>query len=112
MSSPKTTNTPVRRLISILLMLLLLAIFLSLYFFKYVPQQKSDYNGRAFMELKSVTDAFSDRDLACQQVARWLFDKQPDSVWLATDKTGKWDIVYQLTSHQAQHRNLDRSCTR
>ncbi len=61
MSSPQTISTPVRRFISILVMLLLLAVFLSLYFFKYVPEQKSDYNRRAFMELKSVTDG--DRDI-------------------------------------------------
>ncbi len=108
MSSPKTTNTPVRRLISILVMLVLLGIFLRFYYFKYVPQKKSDYNGRAFTELKSVTDAFSDRDAACQQVARWLYDQQPDSVWLGPDNTGKWDIVYRLASpYKPQRRNLD-----
>jgi hypothetical protein len=96
MSSPQTISTPVRRFISILLMLLLLAVFLSLYFFKYVPEQKSDYNKRAFMELKSVTDAFSRRDAAYQQVFSWTpgsHSKQPDTIGLEVNE-GNWKVVY------------------
>jgi hypothetical protein len=93
MSSPQTISTPVRRFISILAMLLLLAVFLSLYFFKYVPEQKSDYNRRAFLELKSVIDAFNGRDLAYQQVVRFL-NGEPHSIAIGQDTAYKWDIAY------------------
>src|SRR5580698_3279312 len=96
MSSPQTISTPVRRFISILVMLLLLAVFLSLYFFKYVPQQKNDFNGRAFTELKSVTDAFSGRDDACQQVVLWKKSQLPNTIWLDKDNSNKWGIYYGL----------------
>jgi len=108
MSGPQTTNTPVRRLISILVMLLLLAVFLSLFFFKYVPQQKSDYNRRAFMELQSVTDAFSRRDAAYQQVFSWSpgsHARQPDLIRISNDN-GKWEIVY-TSSDQKNIQRLD-----
>jgi hypothetical protein len=108
MSSPQTISTPVRRFISILVMLLLLAVFLSLYFFKYVPQQKNDYHGRAFAELKSVTDAFSDRDDACQQVVLWKKSQLPDIIWLDKDNSNRWGIVYGLDSPKfSQRRDLD-----
>lgn len=61
MSSPKNTTTPARHYISIVSVLILLSIFLSLYFLKYVPEQRSDYNERAFRELRSITDAFEAR---------------------------------------------------
>ncbi|HEY4335369.1 MAG TPA: hypothetical protein VGM89_05715, partial [Puia sp.] len=38
--------------------LVILGIFLSLYFLKYVPEHKRDYNQRAFQELRGVTEAF------------------------------------------------------
>jgi hypothetical protein len=110
MSGPHTTNTPVRRLISILVMLLVLAVFLSLYFFKYVPQQKSDYNRRAFMELQSVTDAFSRRDAAYQQVFSWSHGSHgqlPDSTQIKNEN-GKWKIVYKTSAPKnVQRMDLD-----
>ena len=108
MSSPQTISTPVRRFVSILVMLLLLAVFLSLYFFKYVPQQKNDYNGRAYTELKSVTDAFSGRDDACRQVVLWKTTHLPDKISLDKDNSNKWEIVYGLDSPKfSQRRSLD-----
>ena len=110
MSSPQTISTPVRRFVSILLMLLLLAVFLSLYFFKYVPEQKSDYNKRAFMELKSVTDAFSRRDAAYQQVFSWTpgsHSKQPDTIGLEINE-GNWKVVYRSSkSKNVQYLGFD-----
>lgn len=61
MSNPKNTTTSARHYISIVSMLVLLGIFLSLYFLKYVPEHKRDYNQRAFRELRTVTDAFEAR---------------------------------------------------
>jgi len=58
MSNSKNTTTSARHYISIVSVLVLLAIFLSLYFLKYVPEHKRDYNQRAFRELRIVTDAF------------------------------------------------------
>ncbi len=107
MSSPHTISTPVRRLVSILVMLLLVGIFLSLYYFKYVPQQKNDYNGRAFAELKSVTDAFSGRDDACQQVVYWKESHLPDTIWLEKNNADEWGIFYGLGKGYSQRRDLD-----
>jgi hypothetical protein len=108
MSSPQPISTPVRRFISIFLMLLLLAVFLSLYFFKYVPQQKSDYNKRAFTELKSVTDAFSGRDKACQQVVFWKQGKSADLITITSKDGSQYNLVYGVARTQyEQSRNLD-----
>jgi len=70
MSSPTTNNTNTRRIISSLVVMSILAVFLSIYFLKYVPNQKHDYNRRAFVELGSVTDAFNRRDQAYLQVVK------------------------------------------
>jgi hypothetical protein len=107
MSSPQPISLPVRRFVSILLMLLLVSIFLSLYFFKYVPEQKNDYNRSAFLELKSVTDAFTGRDAAYQQVVTFLYS-EPHSIAIAQDTAYKWNIVYPLVQKKDTPRlNLD-----
>jgi len=81
MSGRANTNTSLRRLISLLFILALPAIFLSLYFLKYVPQQRNDFHRRAFLELSQIERAFRDRNDAYVQAIRYsLAKKSPDSI--------------------------------
>ncbi len=50
------------RVLPVTLILLLLGIFMSLYFFKYVPQQQNAFNNRAFMELGQIEKAVEVRN--------------------------------------------------
>src|SRR5215469_2753525 len=86
MSNPQSTNAS-RRLVSILVMLSLLGVFLSMYFLKYVPDQKREYNQRAFRELQGVADAFLTRSGALEEI---------DSVsTLAPDDQFRWNLSFQ-----------------
>jgi len=74
MSNPKNTTTSARHYISLVSVLVILGIFLSLYFLKYVPEHKRDYNQRAFQELRSVTEAFTAKATAWLNIS--LFTKK------------------------------------
>jgi hypothetical protein len=79
MTSPATAKTSVRRIISSLVVAAIFGVFLSIYFLKYVPQQKRDYNRRAFVELGSVTDALNKRDEAFLEVVKNLQNSKTDT---------------------------------
>ncbi|MBS1661505.1 MAG: cache domain-containing protein [Bacteroidetes bacterium] len=57
-------NQVIRRIIPATLTLLILGIFLSLYFFKYLPRQKDNFNRRAFLELEQIEKAVQSRNTA------------------------------------------------
>jgi hypothetical protein len=57
-------NTSVRKTISALLLLGLLAFLLFLYFLKYVPAQRTDFHRRAFLELGQIERAIQERNTA------------------------------------------------
>ncbi|HEY6900675.1 MAG TPA: hypothetical protein VI233_08540, partial [Puia sp.] len=57
-------NQVIRRIIPVTLTLLILGVFLSLYFFKYLPRQKDNYNRRAFLELEQIEKAIQSRNTA------------------------------------------------
>lgn len=106
MTTPKTSNTSTRRLINILTILLVLAIFLSLYFLKYVPQQKQDFNERAFKELEEVTDALITQDQAFHDVLPNRMtqtlknlrkeDTPPVVTRIEQDPSGTWCLFYHI----------------
>lgn len=58
MSDPKNTASSTRRTIGALLVLAIIGIFLSMYFLKYVPSQRSDFHNRAFQELSQIANAY------------------------------------------------------
>ncbi|HWK05585.1 MAG TPA: cache domain-containing protein [Puia sp.] len=70
MSAPSNLNASLRKTISVLFILALLGVFLSLYFFKYIPQRQSDFHSRAFGELHQINEAFEERDAAYRQAIR------------------------------------------
>jgi hypothetical protein len=86
MSNPQSTNAS-RRLVSILVMLSLLGVFLSMYFLKYVPDQKREYNQRAFRELQGVADAFLTRSEALEEI--------DSASTLAPDDQFRWNLSFQ-----------------
>src|SRR5579872_4598791 len=51
-----------RTIIPVVLTLLVLGIFLLLYLLKYLPQQQSAYNNRAFLELDEIARAIQSRN--------------------------------------------------
>ncbi len=55
---------PLRKLAGVFLIMIILAIFLSLYFFKYVPSEQKDFHHNAFLELKQVETALQERNKA------------------------------------------------
>jgi hypothetical protein len=67
MANRKDTNASFGRALPVFLILLLLGIFMSLYFFKYVPDQQAAFNDRAFQELGQIQKAIQGRD----QGYRW-----------------------------------------
>src|SRR5258708_3073901 len=77
MSAPSNLNTSLRKTISVLFILALLGVFLSLYFFKYIPQRQSDFHSRAFGELHQINEAFEDRDSAYRQAIRNFLEGAP-----------------------------------
>ncbi len=62
MVNSKDTGGSLGRVLPVTLILLLLGIFMSLYFFKYIPQQQNAYNNRAFMELGQIEKAVQVRN--------------------------------------------------
>jgi hypothetical protein len=58
----KDTGGSFGRVLPVILILLLLGIFMSLYFFKYVPEQQNAFNGRGFMELGQIEKAVQSRN--------------------------------------------------
>ncbi len=67
MANRKDTNGSFGRVLPVFLILLLLGVFMSLYFFKYVPDQQTAFNDRAFQELGQIQKAIQGRD----QGYRW-----------------------------------------
>ena len=64
MSRSPSLNTSLRKMISALLLVGLLAFLLSLYFLKYVPAQRTDFHRRAFLELGQIERAIQERNSA------------------------------------------------
>src|SRR5258708_21722409 len=77
MSAPSNLNACLRKTISVLFILVLLGVFLSLYFFKYIPQRQSDFHSRAFGELHQINEAFEDSDSAYRQAIRNFLERAP-----------------------------------
>ena len=75
MSGGAGTNTSIRKMISALLLLGLLAFLLSIYFLKYVPAQRSDFNRRAFLELSQIEKAIQERNKGYIGVITGSIDK-------------------------------------
>jgi hypothetical protein len=81
MSASLNTNAPLRKMISVLLIVGLLAFLLVLYFLKYVPDQRSDFHRRAFLELSQIEKAVQARNKAFIEVIRNSVDSMPaDSI--------------------------------
>jgi len=72
-------NTIVRTIIPVMLTLLILGIFLSLYFLKYIPGRQSSLNDRAYMELQQIAKAVQRRDNAYVQAIRYFLYKPQSS---------------------------------
>lgn len=67
-------NKVIRKIIPAVLTLLILGIFLSLYFFKYLPRQQDDYNRRAFLELEQIEKAIQSRNGAYTRAMTYIQD--------------------------------------
>jgi len=67
-------NKVIRRIIPAVLTLLILGIFLSLYFFKYLPRRQDDYNRRAFLELEQIEKAIQSRNGAYTRALTYIQD--------------------------------------
>jgi len=65
-------NKVIRKIIPAVLTLLILGIFLSLYFFKYLPRQQDDYNRRAFLELEQIEKAIQSRNGAYTRALTYI----------------------------------------
>ncbi len=72
-------NTIVRTIIPVMLTLLVLGIFLSLYFLKYIPGQQSRFNNRAYMELQQIAKAVQRRDQGYVQAIHYYLAKPQSS---------------------------------
>jgi hypothetical protein len=72
-------NTIVRTIIPVMLTLLILGIFLSLYFLKYIPGRQSRFNDRAYMELQQIAKAVQRRDNGYVQAIRYFLNKPQSS---------------------------------
>src|ERR1700754_1088057 len=53
---------PIRKVIPITLMPLILGVFFSIYFFKYIPDQQSTLNNRGYLELQQIEHALDDKE--------------------------------------------------
>jgi hypothetical protein len=62
MSADNEPAKPIRKVIPITLMLLILGVFFSIYFFKYVPDQQSTLNNRGYRELQQIEQALDDKE--------------------------------------------------
>jgi len=69
----------VRTIIPVMLTLLILGIFLSLYFLKYIPGRQSSFNDRAYMELQQIAKAIQRRDNGYVQAIRYFLNKPQSS---------------------------------
>lgn len=67
-------NKVIRKIIPAALTLLVLGIFLSLYFFKYLPRQQTGYNRRAFLELEQIGNAIQSRNSAYIHALSYIQD--------------------------------------
>jgi len=72
-------NMIVRTIIPVMLTLLILGIFLSLYFLKYIPGRQSSFNDRAYMELQQIAKAIQRRDNGYVQAIRYFLNKPQSS---------------------------------
>jgi hypothetical protein len=72
-------NMIVRTIIPVMLTLLILGIFLSLYFLKYIPGRQSSLNDRAYMELQQIAKAIQRRDNGYVQAIRYFLNKPQSS---------------------------------
>src|SRR6201988_1363083 len=77
---PATTNTPIRRTVGILTILALVAVFFSLYFFKYVPEQKRNLHQRAFSQLEQIKSAFNNRSDTYERTIRNYLTVDPSII--------------------------------
>jgi len=77
MSGRQNKNSSLRRTISLLFMLTLLAVFLSLYLLKYIPGQRTDFHRRAFLELGQIEKAFRERNMVYIQAIQNSINKNP-----------------------------------
>src|SRR5258708_2509447 len=81
MAVSPNTKASLRKTLSILLLAGLLAFLLVLYFLKYVPDQRSDFHRRAFLELSQIDRALQTRNKAYLDVIRNSVDSLPaDSI--------------------------------
>ena len=59
-----------------MLTLAVLGIFLSLYFFKYIPRQQYDHNRRAFLELEQIEKAIQSRNAGYSRAIAFIPDEK------------------------------------
>lgn len=71
-----------------MLTLLILGIFLSLYFFKYLPKQQNDYNRRAFLELGQIEKAVQSRNSAYLRALNFIQNSRVSSPLFRSFKDG------------------------
>jgi hypothetical protein len=70
MTADNQPGKPIRKIIPITLMLLILGIFFSIYFFKYVPDQQHVLNNRGFLELQQIQNALQDKETGYEKAIR------------------------------------------
>jgi len=54
-------NQFIRKIVPVMLTLVVLGIFLSLYLLKYIPARQNDYNSRASLELEQIVKAVKEK---------------------------------------------------
>jgi len=116
MSSPTSIDSTTRRLISVIAVLSIMGVFLSIYFLRFVPEWKTAYNKRAFVELKSVTESFTQKDEAYRMVVSSHNDTgtknpgPPVSVETSVchdPSSGHWDLIYKAAKRVALRKSID-----
>jgi hypothetical protein len=71
------TSKRIRELASTFIILILLTIFLCFYYFKYVPEHRSEFHRNAFLELSQMESALQSRDAAYQGAIQNILQQSP-----------------------------------
>src|ERR1700679_3738754 len=67
------------KLIGAIVITVLLCIFFSLYFIRYIPHQQQLLNGRAFQELEQIGNGLLNKNNAYSTAIGWFLRKQSDN---------------------------------
>ncbi len=78
MSGSPKQGTWLPKIIGAIVISLILSVFLSLYFFKYVPSQQQLLNGRAFRELEQIGSGIQNKNDAYSTAIHWYLQKRSD----------------------------------